>query len=128
MPSTVNTFVISIFCVLAGRWVRKGHLEVVNVSAPADAASGDSEFNCSCNCPVLAPARTVVVTERLEPSWAACSRWLWIGSALQWVCCRVWCLVRALFTAGGPVGVVIQEVVKPTVGPRTPSQLRIQHG
>jgi hypothetical protein len=145
MPSTPSTFLISILCVLTGRWVDPGRA-VVTVSAPADeAAVGNSEFNCSCVCPVLAPARTVVVSEQLEPSWAACGRWLWAGAVLQWACCRVLRLSRALFAAWShrpellpsapeadcePLEIIklIPGSAKPSGGPRTPSQLRIRHG
>ncbi len=143
MPSTPTTFVISILCVLTGRWVDPGR-PTVTVSAPAHELAGNSEFNCSCVCPVLAPARTVVVSEQLEPSWTACGRWLWAGAALQWVCCRALRLLRALFAAwsyrpvllpSAPDLDVVPEIVKliPTLaksngGPRTPSQLRIRHG
>ena len=65
MPNTLNTFLISIGCILTGRWIDRtlplAPVEkMVEVTEPRGAAS---EFNCACNCPVIALCSPTVIKE-----------------------------------------------------------------
>jgi hypothetical protein len=60
MPNTAYTFLISISCVLCGRWYDRGAPVVQVVPGDTAPAPPASEFSCACACPSPSPSPAVV--------------------------------------------------------------------